>query len=80
MRLSLLLGAAVWLLASGAAAQDRRTGHDEAIAALRKLGADVKVGDQGARAAVSVVLAGTRQPGECLPHLARITNLHTCDL
>jgi len=78
MRLS-LLGAAVWLLGSGAVAQDEQT-SEQAIAAIRKLGGEVKVVDQRPGAPVSVVLAGVRSPTDCLPHLARITNLHTCDL
>jgi hypothetical protein len=80
MRLSLLLGAAAWLLASGASAQDQRADHDAAILAIRKLGGEVKVGEAQAGAPVRVVLAGVHSPDECLPHLARITNLHTCDL
>ncbi len=80
MRLSILLGAAAWFIGVSAVAQDAPGGHEEAIAAIRKLGGEVKVDTQRPGAPVSVVLAGVRSPTECLPFLARINNLHTCDL
>jgi hypothetical protein len=80
MRVSLTLAVSVSLLAGGVGAQDQRTDHDAAIAAIRRLGGEVKVDKERAGAPVSIVLAGASSPAECLPHLTRITNLHTCDL
>jgi hypothetical protein len=80
MRQTLLLAAALVLGTSSVQAQNAPAGHDEAIAAIRKLGGEVKVDAQQPGAPVSVVLAGVPRPTECLPYLARINNLHACDL
>ena len=61
-------------------AQDRPAGHEQAIAAIRKLGGEVTVNSKGPGAPVAVVLTGSSSPGECLPHLKDVGNLHTCDL
>ena len=80
MRLTMLLFAVVFLIGVCATAQDNHTRHNEAIAAIRELGGEVKVNREQPGAPVSVVLAGVRSPTECLPYLARINYLHTCDL
>jgi hypothetical protein len=80
MRATVLTGAAVWACATLAAAQDERAGHAEAIAAIRKLGGEVKVDTARPASPVTVTLTGTPSPAQCVPYLARIQNLHTCDL
>jgi hypothetical protein len=80
MRLTMLLGAVALLSGRSAEAQDGPTGHDDAIAAIRKLGGEVKVDAQQAGAPVVVTLTGSRSPTECLPYLQHVNNLHTCDL
>ncbi len=80
MRLCLML-LCVGFQASLAAAddQDRPQRHERAVAAIRKLGGEVASGKKpGAPAAV--VLTGTDDPAACLPHLADLDNLGTCDL
>jgi hypothetical protein len=68
-------------LASLAAAddQDRQQRHERAVAAIRKLGGEVKGGKKPGES-VAVVLTGTDDPAACLPHLADLDNLGTCDL
>ena len=73
------------LMGASAAAQDRPaaaepSAHEQAIAAIRKLGGEVKVNPQQAGEPVSVILTGSSSPTECLPYLDRVNNLHTCDL
>ena len=80
MRRTMLLAVVLVLGTSIAQAQDNQSGHEDAIAAIRKLGGEVKVDAQQPGLPVNVVLAGVRSPNECLPYLARIKNLHTCDL
>jgi len=80
MRLTMLVGTVVFLIGASAQAQDGPTGHEQAIAAIRKLGGEVKVDTQGAGAPVTVTLTGSKSPIECLPYLERVNNLHTCDL
>jgi hypothetical protein len=80
MRLTMLLGAVALVIGARAEAQDEPTGHEQAIAAIRKLGGEVKVDAQQAGASVIVTLTGSKSPTECLPYLERVNNLHTCDL
>jgi len=76
----MLLGAVALVIGARAEAQDEATGHEQAIAAIRNLGGEVKVDAQQAGAPVIVTLTGARSPTECLPYLERVNNLHTCDL
>ncbi len=80
MRRTILLGVVVLLISGSTIAQDDPTDHEGAIAAIRKLGGEVKLNREQSGAPVSVILAGARSPTECLPYLERINNLHTCDL
>ena len=76
----LLLSAVVLTLGLEAQAQQQQPGHQQAIAAIRKLGGEVTVDARKSDAPVSVVLTGSKSPTECLPYLQRVNNLHTCDL
>ena len=55
-------------------------GHERAVAAIRKLGGEVKVDSKQPGAPVTVVLTGSASPGECLPYLKELANLRTCNL
>ena len=44
-------------------------GHERAVAAIRKLGGEVKVDSKQPGAPLAVVLTGSASPGECLPYL-----------
>jgi len=86
MRLFTLLMSAAALLAGRdalgqhpPAARDSSAGHEQAVAAIRKLGGEVSVGSNQSRAVV-VVLTGSSKPGDCLPYLKQLHNLHTCNL
>ena len=81
MRWVLLVGAGVLLLAAASSGQETqaKSSSDTAIAAIRKLGGEVKIAaDQGAP--VTVVLTGAKQPAQCVPLLKDVANLRQCDL
>ncbi len=80
MKLSILALMLAALVAAQASAQQPRAGAEEAIAAIRKLGGEVKIDEQQSGRPVSVVLTGSPKAAECLPHLAAVGNLSTCDL
>jgi hypothetical protein len=87
MRLGALIGAGVMLAAAAAGGQpaalpkpDSKSASVAAIAAIRKLGGEVKVAEGEAGEPVTVVLTGAKQPAECVPHLAKVANLRQCDL
>jgi hypothetical protein len=87
MRLFTLLLIAVALPAgpdafgqSPQAPRDSSAGHAQAIAAIRKLGGEVTVGSKHSGAPVAVVLTGSASPGDCLPYLKEVKNLHACNL
>ncbi|MCI0356882.1 MAG: hypothetical protein L0211_00145 [Planctomycetaceae bacterium] len=76
----MLLGAAVLAmgLRTDAAAGDDP--HDQAIAAIRKLGGEVVVDSKGTDSPVAITLTGSADPDKCLPYLKDVRNLHKCDL
>ena len=80
MRRTILLSAFALTTRTGNNAQETQPGHEQAIAAIRKLGGEVTVDATKPDAPVSVVLTGSKSPTECLPYLQRVNNLHTCDL
>jgi hypothetical protein len=75
-----LLTAGALLMALGAQAQDRPAEHEQAIAAIRKLGGQVQVDAMRPGAPVAVVLIGSDRPADCVLHLKDLVNLQTCDL
>jgi len=79
-RTILLLSAAALTLGLETHAQQQQPGHEQAIAAIRKLGGEVTFDATKSDGPVSVVLTGSKSPTECLPYLQRVNNLHTCDL
>ena len=79
MRMYIMLLSAL-LIGLEAYGQDQQTGHEQAIAAIRKLGGEVTVGSKKPGNPVVVVLTGSGQPSDCLPYLKHVSNLHTCDL
>jgi hypothetical protein len=83
MQWGLLVGAGAFFLATAAACPGQepaaKSSSDAAIAAIRKLGGEVKIAaDQGAP--VTVVLTGAKQPAQCVPLLKDVANLRQCDL
>lgn len=55
------------------------TSHQQAIALIKKLGAEV-IESEEPRPAVKVVLTGSDNPSGCLPLLKNVRHLQTCDL
>jgi hypothetical protein len=81
MRLAVMLigaGSLVIGLHTDVAAQDNP--HEQAIAAIRRLGGEVVVDSKGADTPVAVTLTGSADPGKCLTYLKDVRNLHKCDL
>jgi hypothetical protein len=76
----MLLTAGALTMTLGASAQDRPTEHQRAIAAIKRLGGDVRVDAKQPGAPVAVVLAASARPADCLPHLKDLANLQACDL
>jgi hypothetical protein len=72
--------AAVLLAGGTSLAQDDPTDRERALAAIRKLGADVIVDPTQRGAPVAVVLAGANTPADCLPHLKDLGNVQSCNL
>jgi hypothetical protein len=63
-----------------AAAQETSREHEQALAAIRKLGGEVTVDSERPDAPVAIVLTGASNPGDCLPYLKDVNNLRRCDL
>jgi hypothetical protein len=80
MRLVLMLiGAALVIgLRTDAAAGDDP--HDQAIAAIRKLGGEVIEDSSKPNSPIAITLIGAADPDKCLPYLKDVRNLHKCDL
>ena len=81
MRLVVMLtstAALVFWLSNDVVAGDNP--HDQAIAAIRKLGGEVVVDSKGPDAPVAVTLTGLAAADKCLPYLKNVRNLHKCDL
>ena len=80
MRWFLSLCFVVALSPVAAPAQDQPGAHERAVAAIKRLGGDVRIDPSAAGAPVTVVLTGAGAPGECLPLLKDVKNLQACDL
>jgi hypothetical protein len=76
----LLLIAGALVIGQETYGQDHQTGHEQAVVAIRKLGGEVIVDSKKPGTPVVVVLTGSGSPGQCLPYLKELSNLHTCDL
>jgi hypothetical protein len=76
----MLLSACALVIGENTYAEDVQTAHEQAIAAIRKLGGTVVVDSQKPNTPVVVVLTGSSSPSHCLPYLKDVNNLHTCDL
>ncbi len=79
MRTCLMLLCVGGLVSLETHAQDRQQRHERAVAAIRKLGGEV-TGGKKPGSPVAVILTGTDNPAACVPHLAGVDNLQTCDL
>jgi hypothetical protein len=81
MRLAvMLIGAASLVIGLHAEVAAQDNSHDEAIAAIRKLGGEVTADSKGPDAPVAVTLTGSADPAKCLKYLKDVRNLHKCDL
>jgi hypothetical protein len=80
MRVSILALLLIAVIGGQGAAQQPRARSEQAISAIRKLGGEVRVDEGQPGRPVSVVLTGSPKAAECLPHLADVGNLQTCDL
>jgi hypothetical protein len=67
------------ILLAAAFSADERSGHEQAVGAIRQLGGSVEVRDAPGHPVV-VGLTGSKEPSACLPLLRHLTNLHTLDL
>ena len=79
-RYLIVLGVATLLSGLPAQAQDRPAGHEPAVAAIRKLGGEVKVDATRPGQPTAVFLTGAGGFGQCLAQLKELNNLQTCDL
>ena len=75
-----LLSALALLIGQETYGQDHQSGHEQALAAIRKLGGKVVVDSKQPGTPVVVVLTGSSSAAQCLPYLKDVSNLHTCDL
>ena len=80
MRWFLPLCLAVALFPAAVPAQDQPSAHERAVAAIKRLGGEVRIDVAQSDAPVAVVLTGASAPAECLPLLKDVRNLRTCDL
>lgn len=62
------------------AAQGPPGRSEPAVAAIRKLGGEVKADATRPGAPLTVVLTGASRPAACLPYLKDVGNLDRCDL
>ena len=76
----MLFSAGALLLGQESLAQEDPSRQEQAIAAIRELGGEVKVDSKTPGAPVVVLLTGSASPDQCLPYLKDLRNLQTCDL
>jgi hypothetical protein len=77
---TMILCATALLTGWETSAQHPTNKHEQSIAAIRKLGAEVRIDPNSPGQPVAVILTGTARPTDCLPYLEGIRNLQTCDL